>query len=438
MNRGWGWAASLMLLAMPGLASAQVLRALDAAKACKQDPDGVYRVPIKVFLARLLKDNPVPLEVADLDAPPRSIAERVVAAGPCAPDAKCTALNGLFSAAQQVLQHREQDGLVLGWSGASSTEPADLEKQLGYLFTVKDNPYEIVCRNGAPLDRQIETAKPTPNSNPWLSFAIAQDIDAAAKPFKQRSPATLSFKSDDGGDSQSWSLKGAIVWGNILPVNKGTTTQDIRESQFRPTLAPFISVNEQSNKDPAKAVDDLAFGLRLEGRLTRVTPFYLTGSWTTDVERRESSLTKLEFKVRPPLDRLPAYGRYLGGLDGDGFSIQPYWRLFAVADYAEVGDPGDKASLKKTARYQRIGYDIEGALRFGRGTEAPSWTLSAAYKLRDETSQGPGDAQLLDLALVLTPSDTSPFSFGLSYERGEIIDTLAPVEQVKASLGFRH
>jgi hypothetical protein len=426
-------------LLMPAIASAQVLTSLDPAKVCVPGLDGTYRVPAGTVVGAMLKDAKVPLEVEDLGPAPRPLGERVLAAGPCAKTSGCSELQNLFNLAYEIVYKRQDHGFTLVWTGAGP-EPKDEAEQLRLLLNPRSEAYELRCAS-APPTQPANTSASSParsGESRWKDFVVGADIDQAEKSFKQRKPATFSIKSDQVKASSNYSFSGAIVWKDILGRSPSDSAEDIRAGWFRPLVSPFVSLERESNKDPAKAVDDLAFGARIEGRLTRAVPFYLTGSWVTDISRFDSSMTKIEFRVRPPLDALPAYGRYLHGVREDRFTVLPVWRAYVVADYANVADPGRKASLLDVPQYERVGFDLDAALRFGRGVDDPSVILSATYKLRDEwRDHRPGDAEWLDIGLDFKPSDASSFSFGVSYEKGRVTDTLEKTDLLKASIGFR-
>jgi hypothetical protein len=427
---------------IPGVACADILGTLNAEKLCAPGADGVERIDKRVMLAEVLKAHPLPKDLSDFEpgGPRKSLAQTVLDAGPCAD--RCSPAQTLNMEVLDALAAKSGK-LTLRWVGPGP-EPTDLDKQYeGFLDP--NGGYEVRCTAGtawtaverAEAVRQAKVkAERDAALSPWLQVSVAADVDAASKDFRQRSPAAFSIKSDQESGSDSYSIKGAIVWGNVLAGEKydKLSMQERLDKNGGLSLSPFIALNRQTSDDPKKAVDDLTFGVKLEGRLTRTIPYYLTGSWVTDSADRESSMTRLEAKVPFTVGS----GGYLNGaVTPHRYTILALVRGNVVLDYADVGDPGDKAGLLTVEEYQRGGFDLDASLRFGRGEKDPSWLLKVGYQWREDFSDHGGDAEMLTIGLDLRPSDTSHFSFGVSYEFGETLDTLVDTNLVKATIGYR-
>jgi hypothetical protein len=267
-------------------------------------------------------------------------------------------------------------------------------------------------------------------------LVIAQDVTEAVKTFKQRKPATFSLKSDHVGRSDTYNVQGTVMWQD--PFNWVDFAKSHPAEWWIPELSPYLTVSEKTNKDPAKKVDDFTVGMEFEGRLTRITPLYIDASWITDLGHFSSSQYLLSARVVPPLYFLPAYGSYPTGVRPDKFTVLPVWDFAPVMDYSDVARPGSKTALLNVPQYTRLGFNADGAIRFGFGSDSSSFMLSTDYQYRNELSSRPADATLWSFGLEYKPSDSSPFSFSVTYEYGKKIDTLALVKEWNASIGFKH
>ena len=121
------------------------------------------------------------------------------------------------------------------------------------------------------------------------------------------------------------------------------------------------------------------------------------------------------------------------------FHAQGHDTVAAVADWGRVENPGHKDELKERAHDRRLGYDLGLDLRAGPpGREDWRVIWTNLYQLRNGRTAAGGDAQLFTSSLKFKLSDESRFAFGLTYDRGENLQSLDQSEAWRLVLGLRY
>lgn len=157
--------------------------------------------------------------------------------------------------------------------------------------------------------------------------------------------------------------------------------------------------------------------------------------WTDDKFKSEAYAAELV--LDPPLPYIPYHRSYKALDRGGPVEVDFKWGAHFVADWIQVDDPGRRKELVDQAEYVRIGYDTGFDLRFGPADADWRFLLSADYGLRDGQTEDGGDAQLFSSSLLFLDGKETHWSFGLSYERGENLQSFEKSELWKLVFGAR-
>lgn len=242
---------------------------------------------------------------------------------------------------------------------------------------------------------------------------IVTSVDDAGKTedFAKRPFATISWLDDRQGDSETLSVD--LYAGFDAPV-------------WFDSISPSAAYQRTKGAEP---VNDLA--LALGGGDDRL-------SWAATYEsddRFESALYRATLTYLPFARVNPCARRWVRG-NGDP-DTGGRCDLWILADYVDVGDPGEKADLIDKRQFGRVGVRLAADRWILMGEGEDFLQLSGSYTLYETVSGDDADADLARVTLDYIPSSESPFSFGVTYERGEDLTSFTPIEQIKITLGYR-
>lgn len=334
------------------------------------------------------------------------------------------------------------------WIDATEAGGVDTQTRLARLFTADDTGLRVVCRNPAADEPQSE---PSPQrqgqsgaDQPTLSI-VKTAGDLGEGDLEKKTFAEFSYSDNRDTRVQAWAVKLAagLQWSERLVPS---------EPNGRPylTAAPlaFVAFDRAGDNDPSEEgyVNNLDFGVQLGGRLgmmwgegPAVGYYRLTGRYQTD-DKLESAIYAAELRLVPPLPPIKHHRVYEPLWNGGSWAVDLKWKADLVADWIEVSDAGEKTALVDKAEYVRLGYDADLALRVGPSASDRDWRLllSARYALRDGQTQDGGDAQWFTGGLAYLPSDDANWSFGLTYERGETLESFERAEIWRLAVGYRY
>jgi hypothetical protein len=421
-------------------------------KACKPgegvrvDAPGDYGViEIQAVRAALLKEFPLDFAVGQSA---ESLARRAMGdpASPAKTDEAKTQNAQLFRyrriveawsawpGAGTVVPTLQQGGLKIESVGARSL---DTETRLTRLFANDGADLRIICRNP---DRSASPVSSTTSNQPSLTVVnAAEDLDEGD--ITKKTFGEFSYSDNREARTQAWSVKvaAALQWpekiGSALPFDSFT---------WAPLV--YVAYDRQGENDPAKDgyVNNLDFGVQLNGALdlpwgeTLATGYYgLSARYQTDDNFR-SEVYAAEFRFEPPLAPIKHHNIYDRLWSGGPVAADFKWRADLVADWIEVSDAGRKVALVDKAEYVRLGYDIDLALRVGPSDKDWRVLFRAKYQLRDGRTEDGGDAQIFTGGLSYLASEDTRWKFGLTYERGENLESFERSELWKLAIGFRY
>ncbi|HYD12430.1 MAG TPA: hypothetical protein VEC11_06255 [Allosphingosinicella sp.] len=349
------------------------------------------------------------------------------------------------------------------------TDPSDGSS--GALLPRSAGGIEVTYRNGAPVARdQAEavllailrgddssfafgcdiippTGGETPTTpdqdqqrRPRPVFALARDPDdLAIADLKDKPFAEFAYVRDEETDEDSYSIHATagIIWPELFGPGR-------ERAERRPWLTArgravtFVQYErEGSSAAGSDEVNNLNFGVQLAGFLqTRsrdtLTHYYtLSARYLTD-DRFNSSAWSLGATLTP---QIPLPGNRVT------FNIVPdrlrfRWLFTAAADHFSVSDPGAKTELQTANEFTRVGFDLEGQFRLLLGgPNDGAIALWGQYRLREALGGSTGDVELLTARLTFEPVPN--VGVGLTYTRGENIDSLEFSEQWKFTFGLR-
>jgi hypothetical protein len=106
------------------------------------------------------------------------------------------------------------------------------------------------------------------------------------------------------------------------------------------------------------------------------------------------------------------------------------WSVGGAADFAKVDYPWVIPTLQKTPQYGRIGYDLSATFFVGPNPNTSSWkvNLEADYSRRHALTDQGGSVGLFTAKLMYQIN--SNFGFGLVYQDGNDLLSLAPLNQL--------
>ncbi len=304
----------------------------------------------------------------------------------------------------------------------------------------------ILCRDPqapappAPLpqsDPEGEGASPPPDF-----VLVKTTADLSQKEFEKKSFAEFAYADDRQKRVQTYGLNLAagLIWPEIPLGDTNGVFQHLRP-------AVYVAYERKGENDPVSDsyVNNLNFGGRLSGDVyfhlgeSLALYYALSAQYETDDDFKARAYGA-ELRVDPPLPWVPGHRVFYALPAPASLDAEAYWGLDLIADWSQVDDPGEKKNLAGRAEYARLGYDAGFKARFGPSQEDVDWRLqwSFLYQVRDGQTEDGGDAQLVTSSLVLLPNKQSNLSFGLSYERGENLQSFVSSEVWKLVLGLRY
>tara|TARA_R110001599_G_scaffold248174_1_gene448221 strand:- start:5241 stop:6596 length:1356 start_codon:yes stop_codon:yes gene_type:complete len=372
-------------------------------------------------------------------------------------DKTCDQRKKLADAVSQLIVDRKNGFYTLDWSAkASGSEPLTIEARFEAFFKTSEPTYSVTCTGRTPESDWPPIKLP--------SLVVASTPSDLSKPAVKRSDATLSItidrenriglKDDDGmpllGDdgkqvfveNEDFKFKGVVA---ANPVSLRSEKDENSKERVFLSVRPFVSLNYDNNVTPSDEVDDFGFGAQFKWDLDGWSEyFFLTPQWITDIEQRESSQFVIEARSTLPLynvlgkKSMDALGYANDKLITANPEVKFFWTLDAVADFGDIQDAGDKTELETIERYTRVGYDLNAQLSLQGNDTSGLWTLSGQYKFRDDLDRGLAKMDLIDITASYKPPGKSNFSFEISYDRGENLTSLKPIETWTFGLGFHN
>ncbi|MDZ4052798.1 MAG: hypothetical protein U1E24_05960, partial [Phenylobacterium sp.] len=197
---------------------------------------------------------------------------------------------------------------------------------------------------------------------------------------------------------------------------------------FGGRASPSLAYQRRTGSDP---LNDLTFAL--EGSTSRLT---WSAGFETD-DSFESALYRAQVQFQPfggPNVCARAWVR--SGADGYPTS-GGRCDLWLTADYVDVADHGDKADLAARREFGRLGLRVAASWWTRVGQSDAYWLLNGSYSLYETVSGDDADADFSKLSIDYLPSGQSPYSFGVSYERGEDLTSFTAIDQIKFTIGVR-
>lgn len=301
------------------------------------------------------------------------------------------------------------------------------------------DPQFVVIRPGAPqdLDRRLlnrqagddvvfrcqaagsDTGGETPGNGDddgpaWRDALVVTSVDDSGKTakFEDRPFATFSWLDDRESGEETAAVD--LYLGFSEPVLFGV-------------VSPSLAYQRRTGADP---LNDLTFALEGE-----VGPLSWSGAYETDDEF-DSTLYRAKFEYEPFVGPNPCASAL--GRDRNGDAYQGgRCDLFIVGDYVDVSHIGDKSELAGRREFARLGARLSASWWIRAGDSEAFWMLSGSYAGFETISGDDANAGLGRISLEYLPSRVSPYSFGVTYERGEDLTSFTPIDQVKITLGFR-
>lgn len=277
-------------------------------------------------------------------------------------------------------------------------------------------------------------APPNPNvASETQSFfsglVVGRTSEDAGRALADREFATFSVENDRAADRETISIDLFIGWDSPLWW---------RGRGYEGQFVPFVGLQRTEIDQTASATgerNDLTFGITLP------VAFYRSGGgiastlnaaveWETDTDF-DSSMTTARFSWAPQI-RGTCFDWHTR------WSTQSPWTcsVAVVADYSDVGDPGEKVKLAEVDQYARLGLDVSFAYDYEL-SGGSVLQAGASYSLREPVSDDDGEADLISLNLLLLPSDESHFSFGIEYRHGEDLSSFEAQETTLFRVGYR-
>ena len=325
----------------------------------------------------------------------------------------------------------------------SSQTPLTQEELLTRVLSAREDGMQIICR--APQPPPPPPPPPPPQGTPVPpappTFSVAKTPDALTQiDITKKSFAEFAFTNDSDKDVQTFGIAAAagVRFSERRFGNKQTWS-----FSRRPSL--YVSYERKGENDPASTsyVNNLNFGgqisgdLQLKGSRTWIGYYVVSGQFETD-DDFASRAYGVELRVDPPL-LLPGNREYLSLPAPTGVRAEAIWNVDLVAKWSEVQDPGEKAALTTRPEFLTLGYDLGLQMLFGPDEDG-AWRLiwSTTYQLRDGRTEDGGDAQMFTSSVALGLAKDTRYSVGVTYERGENLQSFAPSEVWKLVLGYRY
>jgi hypothetical protein len=246
------------------------------------------------------------------------------------------------------------------------------------------------------------------------NLIVAGSLEDASKGAAGRDSATVAWTRDRNGNTDTADIDifiGFPGWGVDL------------DQRYR----PFVAFQKDTSKD--EEVNDLTFGLLRSWDMPQWpigTRLQLAGSYETD-EEFDSEVWRVDAIARLNLD----CGRR--NSPRAGVMCLPTIR----ADYADIQDRGDKASLADLSSYGRLGAGFEVKAWY---YPTPSLRLNfgAEYTFLNSLGDSDADAERTTFSASFSPAGAEWFSVGVEWNRGQDLTSLQDEDEVQIKVGFKH
>jgi hypothetical protein len=320
---------------------------------------------------------------------------------------------------------------------ASSDAELSEREVLIRIFEGRDEGLNFICRDPEPAPPEPTTSAGVPKDAPNFVLVKTAD-DLAETDIAKKSFAEFSYADNRQVRVQSWGVQFAA--GLSWPEKRiGGQNGYVHWS---PNL--YIAYERKGENDPSADgyVNNLDFGTQISGDLGFLAGGSRIGYWTLSAELEtddhfESRAYGAELRIDPPLPPLPYFRAFQQIGSGRAIEADARWTVDLIADWSHVANPGGKQTLLDRAEYARLGYDAGFQIRVGPSRKEWRLAWSVLYQLRDGRTRNGGDAQLLTSSLLFEGRDETKWAFGLSYERGENLQSFEPSELWKFILGLR-
>lgn len=252
-----------------------------------------------------------------------------------------------------------------------------------------------------------------PGTTSWRDALILTNVDdsGSTEDPENRPFASFSWLSDRETDEETASVD--LYLGFSEPIWFGA-------------VSPSLAYQRKTGSDP---LNDLTFALAGE-----YGPLTWSAGYETD-DDFDSALYRAAFQF----DLTDSVGLcdFLFGSDGGGNLRGGRCDLALLADYVDVTDIGDKAGLLDRRDFARAG----GRFALSWWLEDPAtegyWLLDGSYTAYGTLSGDDADADLGKLSISYVPGRDSPYSLGVSFERGADLTSFSRIDQVKVEFGLR-
>lgn len=312
-------------------------------------------------------------------------------------------------------------------------QPDQAEDMLRAILNGDDSRFQFVCSRTAaraPAPAEQPAAGPS-----WRLSVVRDPGDLSVPDLADKTYAEFAYLNDEVADEKSYSVYAtAGLIGPRMTKAWGTVESPRGRLFIEASPVVFLQVEREGSEQTPddEEVNNLNLGLQLGGfiqtRRTRTLSHYyaISARFMSDDELdSEAWAVNAEFVPHIPLP----------GNDvpyGDRFTFR--WLVTLAADYMSIDDVGQKAALREAREYARIGYNLDGQLRYEVG-EQSAFALKAGYAVRDDLD-GKSDAQFFVGQFLFEPGPN--LAFGVAYERGENLDTLEFSHKWKLTVGVRY
>lgn len=341
----------------------------------------------------------------------------------------------------------DQGGLKIVRKDGRAATPADLEAVLAAIYLGTPSEFGFYCKTPSPTLPE-PTPGVTPPGKPTLTIAKSAD-DLGKGGLDDQKAGEIGFTDDKASHKATYATD--ITAGVAIPIFRGGKTDAYHPVRLaNANLIPFVAYTRQGGKDTAddSYVNNLSLGLAANGYLVlrsdpakpgsrTFTTFYSLNlrHETDDKLKSDAFFTQLSLQPSLPLpgNTAPVYGS-----SDVPFQVGFVWTVKGVADYSYVDDPWQKKALQKTSKYARLGLDLDGGLILRPDFGLGEWKtkLSGGYQFREDLRRGSGgDAHLWTAKISVEP--TKGYSFGIGYEDGKELESLAKDRKVKFTVELK-